>query len=291
MSNNGREYEAFVASLQTALFQSENWIELKNIEIEKNKKLTDNLGITREFDLYWEYELAGITYKTVIECKDYNSRVSIEKIDAMLGKVRDIPDLKPIFATKTGYQSGAQTKAQKHNVELLIVREQNHTDWKLDDGTPLIKEVVVDIYAVSAARITSFNTHLDGNWVKENTDLDVSAGRIRLNMRNDMTFIEDVDKSETYSLKELEEKLGNGTDTNFGEREVSLAFNNAFLHCDGMKLKLNSADVTYYVPKPTHQPIHIDFSKELLGVIEYLGKGSKTAIFKNHVVKDWGSNG
>lgn len=103
MSNNGREYEEFVASLQKALFESEQWTELRNIQIEQNKKIKDNFGILREFDLYWEYELAGITYKTVIECKDYASKVSIEKIDALLGKIRDIPDLKPIFATKTGY--------------------------------------------------------------------------------------------------------------------------------------------------------------------------------------------
>ncbi|EHH0795760.1 restriction endonuclease, partial [Vibrio vulnificus] len=101
MSNSGREYEEFVASLQKALFESEQWTKLRNIQIEQNKKIEDNFGISREFDLYWEYELAGITYKTVIECKDYASKVSIEKIDALLGKIRDIPDLKPIFATKT----------------------------------------------------------------------------------------------------------------------------------------------------------------------------------------------
>ena len=130
MSNNGREYEKFVAALHQALFDSEKWTELKNIKIEQNKKINDNFGIAREFDLYWEYEFAGITYKTVIECKDYASKVSIEKIDALLGKISDIPDLKPIFATKTGYQSGAKKKALSNKVELLIVREQNDSDWE-----------------------------------------------------------------------------------------------------------------------------------------------------------------
>lgn len=59
----------------------------KNIEIERNKKIKDNYGIVREFDLYWEYELAGVIYKTIIECKDYASRVSIDKIDAFIGKL------------------------------------------------------------------------------------------------------------------------------------------------------------------------------------------------------------
>lgn len=287
MSNNGRDYEKFVAALHQALFDSEQWLELKNIEIEQNKKITDNFGIDREFDLYWEYELAGITYKTVIECKDYASKVSIEKIDALLGKIRDIPDLKPIFATKTGYQSGAKTKALKNKVDLLIVREQNDSDWELEDGTPLIKQVMIDIHAIPAVRIISFNTKLDGEWVKENTELDTSNGNIQLDMRNDLTIIEDIGRKDKYSLKELEERLGKGTDLDFGERNLSINFDDAYLHCDDMKLKLKEVTLTYQMPKPMHSPVHIDFSKELVGVIEYLGKNSKTAIFKDRIVKDW----
>ncbi|MFT6910067.1 MAG: hypothetical protein ACJAS1_006795 [Oleiphilaceae bacterium] len=287
MSNNGREYEKFVAALHQALFDSEQWTELKNIKIEQNKKINDNFGIAREFDLYWEYEFAGITYKTVIECKDYASKVSIEKIDALLGKIRDIPDLKPIFATKTGYQSGAKKKALNNKVELLIVRKQNDSDWELEDGTPLIKQVMIDIHAIPAARITSFNTKMDGEWIKENTNLDTSSGNLQLNMQNDQTIIEDVGRNDKYSLKELEERLGQSTDTDFGERSLSLAFDEAYLHCDDLKLKLKEVELTYHMPRPIHEPMHIDFSKELVGVIEYLGKSSKTAIFKEHVVKDW----
>ena len=70
MANNGRDYESFVQKLQQALINSEEYLHQKNISIERNVKITDNYGIDREFDLYWEYELAGVTYKTVIECKD-----------------------------------------------------------------------------------------------------------------------------------------------------------------------------------------------------------------------------
>nr|WP_200874421.1 hypothetical protein [Ferrovum myxofaciens] len=106
MANNGKEYELFVSSLQQALLNAENITTQKNITVEVNKLILDNCGIERQFDIYWEYELGGLTYKTVIECKDYNSSVSVEKIDALIGKTRDIPDLKAVFATKKGYQSG-----------------------------------------------------------------------------------------------------------------------------------------------------------------------------------------
>lgn len=170
---------------------------------------------------------------------------------------------------------------------MLIVREQNDSDWELEDGTPLIKQLMIDIHAIPAARITSFNTKLDGEWVKENTKLDTSNGNIQLDMRNDLTIIEDIGRKDKYSLKELEERLGKSTDLDFGERNLSIDFDDAYLHCGDMKLKLKEVDLTYLMQKSMHLPVHIDFSKELVGVIEYLGKSSKTAIFKDRVVKDW----
>ncbi len=83
--STGKDYEVFVQSLQQALLDSEAHFSLKNIKVERNKKIADSFGCIREFDIYWEYELAGIIYKTVIECKDYASKVSVEKIDALLG--------------------------------------------------------------------------------------------------------------------------------------------------------------------------------------------------------------
>lgn len=96
--SDGKNYEIFVQRLQQALLDSELLTTQKNIKIERHKKIIDNCGINREFDLYWEYELTGVTYKTIIECKDYIRPVSVEKIDALIGKIRDIPDLKPVFA-------------------------------------------------------------------------------------------------------------------------------------------------------------------------------------------------
>ena len=42
--------------------------------------MVDKNGTERQFDIYWEYSLGGFLYKTVIECKDYASKISIDKI-------------------------------------------------------------------------------------------------------------------------------------------------------------------------------------------------------------------
>ncbi|EKG9565900.1 restriction endonuclease [Vibrio parahaemolyticus] len=285
MNNNGRKYEAFVASLQQALLDSEEWMAQKNIVIERNKKIVDKSGIEREFDLYWEYELAGICYKTVIECKDYASKISIDKIDAFVGKIQDIPDIKPIFATKVGYQSGAKKKAEKHDIELLIVRKSDDSDWTLADGTRCAREVTLKVISISPARIMEFKPHVDSEWVKSNTDL--KQGHIDLNLTTDITFIDDVSRNDKYSLQTLELRLGQGTTDNFGLRSILLNFDHAYLLAEQYKLKLTSVEITYLLPKPICHEVHIDASRELIGVIEYLNKKGKTAIFENRIVKNW----
>ncbi|ARR48135.1 restriction endonuclease (plasmid) [Vibrio campbellii] len=285
MNNNGREYEAFVASLQQALLDSEEWMALKNIVIERNKKIVDRCGVEREFDLYWEYELAGICYKTVIECKDYASSISIDKIDSFVGKIQDVPGVKPIFATRTGYQSGAKIKAEKYNIELLIVRESDDSDWTLADGTPCIREVSLKVISIPPARIMEFNPHMDNEWIKANTDL--KQGNTELNLITDITFIDDVSRGDKYSLQTLEQRLGRGTDDDFGQRSISLDFERAYLITEQYKLKLSSVDITYWMPKPIYHEMHIDASRELVGVIEYLNKKSKTVVFENRIVENW----
>ncbi|MCJ8315345.1 MAG: restriction endonuclease [Pseudomonadales bacterium] len=286
MASDGKDYEQFVKNLQQALLNSESLIKQKNIVIETNKKLKDNCGIEREFDLYWEYELAGVVYKTVIECKDYQSRVSVEKIDALIGKIRDIPDIKPVFATKTGYQSGAKTKAEFNKIDLLIVREQSDEDWVDSDGNPFIKKIVINLEFVSPARLISFVPKIDGDWAKENTDLDLNSP-FSLNMRNNLILVENVISGEKFSMLQLEEKLGALHKGESGDFTKTEKFEEAYLYCKDLKLKLRSYTINYSVSPPIQMPINIDYSKELVGVIEYLHKGTKTAVFSDRIIKNW----
>ena len=282
----GKDYEAFVQDLQQAILNSEELIRQKNIRIERNKIIEDNLGINREFDLYWEYELGGLIYKTVVECKDYTSKISVEKIDALIGKTRDIPDLKPVFATKTGYQRGAQIKAKANNIDLLVVRKQRDDDWEDKDGNPLINKVEVDIHYLPSVRITHFRPHIDRKWFEEHTqmreqDLDFSGG-----MNNEI-FVEDNKKCETYSLLELANRLGSVSTEEYGDLTYREEFADAYFLYEKFRLKLASFDLSYTRSPPLVATVRVDFSESLIGVIEYLNRNSATAIFSDVVVKDW----
>ena len=284
MAKTGKEYENFVANLQKAIFDSEEYTKQKNIIIEQNKKILDRDGNEREFDIYWEYEIGGFTYKTIIECKDYNSKISIEKIDALVGKLHDFPDLRGIFATKFGYQSGALKKAQENNIDLLIVREQNASDWLDEDGNPLVKIIHFDIFGHSAAEIRSFQPYLDINWIKENTNIDINQP-FKVHGLNNQIFINDVEKNENYSLYDLSYKLSDLENNNPGVYEKLFKFNNAFIEYGAINVKINYYKVIFEIHEPIKSEIEIDYSKELLGVIEYLQKGVKKRIFKDGNVK------
>lgn len=283
--SDGKNYEIFVQNLQQALINAEEFMSQNNIEIERNKKITDNCGIDREFDLYWEYEVAGLTYKTVIECKDYASTISVEKIDALIGKTKDIPDLIPVFATKTGYQSGAKTKAKHNKIELLIVREQKDEDWEDKEGNPLIKQININIQISQPNRINSIKVEVDKDWVEKNPHINLEKYIVTPEMQ-DKVFVEDIDKQMTYSFLELSDKLKLDS-SNSGEHLHEEIFLDAYLLIDGIKVKLENFKIGYTSFEPTLLPIRIDDSKELLGVIEYLSKSSSTAIFKDKIIKNW----
>lgn len=276
MKNTGESYENFVKTLQEALLQLETLGIQKNIKIETRKKIKDNCGIDREFDLYWEYELGGITYKTVIECKDYNSAVSVEKIDALIGKIRDLPDLKPVFATKIGYQSGAQKKAEQNKIDLLVVRKPLDSDWVDEQGIPLINKVEVTFHIGKPARITSFFPKVSENVLKElngNTSFSLSGN-------NNEIFINDGEKTITWL--DLENELTLLHKEEFGHFEDTKDFSKeGEIKTPSFSLKIIGYTVKYEIEKPCEETMLIDASDAMYGVIEYLGKGKKTLFWKN----------
>jgi hypothetical protein len=288
MANNGREYESFVQKLQQALINSEEFLYQKNISIQRNVKILDNCGVLREFDLYWKYELAGVIYKTVIECKDYASKVSVEKIDALIGKVRDIPDIKPVFATKIGYQSGAEQKAKYNKIELLIVREQIDDDWKDENGNSFIKEIHIDMRVQSPAYIKAFSPKLDTKWIQENTDIDITKP-LTMNGMNNNIFIQDKKNNESYSIFDLQTRLTNINNEEYGEISKTIELEDGYITYNETMLKIDSYKVDYITSKPQSIPIVIDYAKELIGVIEYVSRetNTSTAVFRDRVIKNW----
>ena len=206
-------------------------------------------------------------------------------IDALLGKTQSIPGLRLVFATKKGYQSGAKTKAATNNIDLLVVREQNESDWYAMDGTPLLNEIQVNFMYEISAIIDSFLPALDKDWIEKNTDVDTSKS-LTLSGLNCDILIDDRSTGEEYSLLELSTRLSPIGERKFGRFKDTVNFEDAFLIHGGKRFKLNSYTVEFTIPEIFTSAVEIDFSSQLDGVIEYLQSNVKASIFGNSVVRE-----
>lgn len=284
MTNTGIEYEKFVRDLIQTIIDSEEFGKQKNIRVEQNVKLKDRNGLDRQFDIYWEYELGGFIYKNIIECKDYSKDISIDKVDALIGKTIDIPEITgKIIATKKGYQKGAEVKSNAHNINLLIAREQNDSDWISPEGVPLLKKIELNMHLTYPPEITFFKVILNKVWIQNNTDLSVE-NIDGFHVYTEDTYIEDIEKNEKYSLQDLNNRLKISNDE-LKEIEECVKFNNAYLITTKYpKLKLDGYIIKYKQRATSNVKTIIDGTKMLKGVVEYISNGEKRKIFNNGIV-------
>ncbi len=118
MYNPSTEYEHLVRDLHQALLESDG---VENISVRHNVKLTGKSGASHQIDVYWEFRLAGVTYRTCIECKQYGSSVKKSHIAAFAGVLDDIGNATGIYATTVGYQQGAKLLAKEKGIRLILV--------------------------------------------------------------------------------------------------------------------------------------------------------------------------
>jgi len=287
--NTGKEYEEFVGSIQQILIDSGSMPNVNNITVEINKKIKDRSNIERQFDVYWEFELGGYTYKTVIECKDYASPISIEKIDAFISKVNDIPGLRPIYATKTGYQSGAKIKAEQHNIDLLIIKHPEDFDWVTSDGKPLIKTIDLRMVVEFPPRITSFRPLVDQTWLDENPSISLdSLAPMNNRIMNNMVYIVDGNTGSKISASELADTLTERIkDIQYGKGKYREKLVDSYLEFEGcdVKPRLGGFEIEYFHYEPVENSAVIDLYEQLLGIVKNYTSGEQKMVFKDGRVK------
>lgn len=135
MANPAKEYELFT---QSVCQQLSNYHHIGITNIQHDIKLEGRSGCKHQIDVYWEYEKDGVKHRIVIECKNYNKRVSKDKVCAFQGVLADIDNnVEGILVTKIGFQKGAKKYAKEYGIllkelrppkndETIIGRIENH---------------------------------------------------------------------------------------------------------------------------------------------------------------------
>lgn len=92
-----------------------------------NVKWNDTIN-GRQFDVTIRFRKGLYDHLTVVECKDYEKPIPIEKVEAFITKSRDVHANVAVLASTSGFQSGAKDAALRHNVTLLHVTPSDEVD-------------------------------------------------------------------------------------------------------------------------------------------------------------------
>ena len=219
--------------------------------------------------------MGGYKYKNVIECKDFEKGVPIEKIDALIGKMHDLPGIRAIIATRVKFQEGAKKKAEENNIDIIIVRnEDEQKDWTLPDGTPMIKQVDIELNIFLPIRITAFRPIFDMKWAREHNieEFEINAPDSEILLINKETGV-----SET--LYDYINTIPRNTTNEEHQSTYREDFNELYLCSNGRQIKVNALEFDYIAPSAEKRRIKI--APEVKGVIEYLNEKRKVIVLKN----------
>jgi hypothetical protein len=121
MAKTGKPYELLTQSIfQDLVDQSSS---ASTIGVQHNVTLQGRTT-SHQIDVYWKFELAGIVYQTVVQVKDWRRRVDQLHLLAFRTVLDDLPGRpRGIFVTRSGYQRGAKTFADSHDILLYEISE------------------------------------------------------------------------------------------------------------------------------------------------------------------------
>lgn len=242
----GTDFEVFVKSIYQEIIEQEKY---ENVKIEHDVKIQGRSGQFHQVDIYWEFLLAGVLHKVAVECKDYNSLVSIGKIRDFFGVLEDIGNIVGIFVTTKGYQSGAITYAENKGISLKTVQEPTEEDINAYQG---IKEICINMHALCIGNVRP-EFVLDLDWVKENTPLK-KGDTINIGGMTDEIKVIDSNFNLIGTLHDIQNKLPRGG--NFQNLEHTEKFDDGFLVAPTLKykpLKIHAINFIYdtYVASST----------------------------------------
>lgn len=158
MKNTGKEYELIVQRVFQSIL---NQKAVQNIKVEHDITLQGK-DTTHQIDVYWEFSDGISQYATIVQAKDYNSKVSKEKLLTFKSVIEDLPiHPKGIFVTKTGYQKGAKDVAKANGILLYELRQPTDEDW-----AGYIRDVVIHLKCF-VPRYKNFRMDVDVQWFRE----------------------------------------------------------------------------------------------------------------------------
>ncbi|MMZ60351.1 Restriction endonuclease [compost metagenome] len=187
--------------------------------------------------MYFEVKIAGEVFRAAIECKNYSKEVSIGKIRDFHSVLTDIGDIKGIFLTKKGYQSGAIKYAEKYGISLKELRQPTDKDW---EGR--IKSIVINttVYSIDLKQPQIL---LNKEWAEENKTIGSNANPTFEGYTDNLTLF-DSNNQVITNFTELINKLPRYMELK-NNLKHEFNFEDAFMIINGSRQKVDKIIFSY----------------------------------------------
>ena len=238
MTNENTDYELLAKEIYQAINSDEGF---KNIDVQHNIKLAGKSGCKHQIDVYWEFENMGETHKVAIECKNFSKAVPVGRVRDFFGVLHDIGDVKGVFVTKVGYQSGAVKFAEHYNISLKEMRPPVDKDWK-----GRARDLVVNINGIELNNVIP-QPDIDMEWFYANTNYN-EGDHISIQGLNSELLLKDSEGNILKTVCELENELPQDWKSEKGRTHTFKFNEDTFLETpSGDKFKVNGIDYSYDV--------------------------------------------
>jgi hypothetical protein len=257
--NEDVAYEKFAQDIYQTLLDSED---IKPTKVQHNVDVVGRSGCKHQIDVYWEYEIAGVTHRVAIECKNYNtSNISIGRIRDFFAALTDIGNINGIFVCKKGYQSGAIKFAGFYGINLKELRVPVDSDW---EGR--IQTIQINLSALHM-NIKQRQTVFDNDWFKAKFPNPSSDQQFQIKGNNNEILIKDKDGNKITDLYELDNKLPHEWKDELN-KEHEYKWDDAYIEVEGLGvIKILSLKYVYDVQMTEPEEIIIsgkDTAKAIL---------------------------
>nr|WP_315251915.1 restriction endonuclease [uncultured Flavobacterium sp.] len=215
-----------------------------------------------------------------MECKNYNSNVSVAKVRDFFGVLSDIGNTNGIMVSKVGFQKGAKEFAEFYGINLRELRKPNDIDWK-----GRIKSIHIDLNMITT-NVIDRKFNLDEEWIKKNIKFkDEKEFVFKLSGMADEIWIYDENGKEIINLYEIENKLPQNWKS---EKNVvhDEKFDNGFFKTEKYGLiKVNSIEYLYDIREGKSKPVIIDGTEDAKAILKDAQSGEIKFFNKDGTIK------
>ena len=267
-------YEEIVQALYQALLLDEGY---DNINVQHNVTLTCESGATVQFDIFWEFKLAGVHHKVAVECKNYNRNVSVGDVHEFAHKLQSIGNVIGIMVTRKGYQDGAIKTAKASGIYLKKFQLPADMNW---DGK--IRRAVLSIHILTLANIQRTFVP-DRQWLSDYLKKNEKFV-LRLATSTNQIFLVDEEGRVITTLEHLDDELPRGGHSATALKHSFPMHGKVFLRVpDSQEFPLNRIDYQYDV-LDTVEEVTLSADAILQGLLSDIDGQESFLFFLDHTI-------